>query len=358
MKLTLAENIRTLRKQKKLTQEKLAEALGVTVGAVYKWESGLSQPELGMLVELADFFDTSVDVLIGYKMKDNRLESTMERLGKYAQTLDPSLIQEAEKALAKYPHSFNIVYSCAMVYLVFGGNKKDKSYLRRAEELLEQSIVLSSQNEDPHISQATISGDMSLALFLLDEREKGLELLKKNNAGGIFDSEIGVLLSLFMDRPEEAEPYLSGALMSNISSLLNVICAYVFLFRKRKDWRSALAITTWGVDVLSGLLLDKEAAVMDKVMSELLILKAYAEDKSGRTGEMDETLLKAKTYAARFDATPDYSLDSIRFVDRRNQTLYFDIFGETASGSIAALLDLLADQKLTDRWQEICGHGE
>ena len=339
MKLTLAENIRTLRKQKKLTQEKLAEALGVTVGAVYKWESGLSQPELGMLVELADFFDTSVDVLIGYKMKDNRLESTMERLGKYAQTLDPSLIQEAEKALAKYPHSFNIVYSCAMVYLVFGGNKKDKSYLRRAEELLEQSIVLSSQNEDPHISQATISGDMSLALFLLDEREKGLELLKKNNAGGIFDSEIGVLLSLFMDRPEEAEPYLSGALMSNISSLLNVICAYVFLFRKRKDWRSALAITTWGVDVLSGLLLDKEAA-------------------SDRTGEMDETLLKAKTYAARFDATPDYSLDSIRFVDRRNQTLYFDIFGETASGSITALLDLLADQKLTDRWQEICGHGE
>ena len=75
MKLSLAENIRTLRKQRKLTQEKLAEALGVTVGAVYKWESGQSQPELNLLVEMADFFDTSVDVLLGYRMKDNSLDA-------------------------------------------------------------------------------------------------------------------------------------------------------------------------------------------------------------------------------------------------------------------------------------------
>ena len=67
----LAENIRTFRKARSLTQEQLAEVLGVTTGAVYKWEARLSQPELGMLMELADFFDTSVDVLLGYEMKDN-----------------------------------------------------------------------------------------------------------------------------------------------------------------------------------------------------------------------------------------------------------------------------------------------
>ncbi len=56
MKLMLAENIRMFRKQRKLTQEKLAEALGVTVGAVYKWEAGLSQPELNLVAEMEDFF--------------------------------------------------------------------------------------------------------------------------------------------------------------------------------------------------------------------------------------------------------------------------------------------------------------
>ena len=63
----LAENIRAFRKQRLLTQEQLAEVLGVTTGAVYKWEAKLSQPELSMLMELADFFDTSVDVLLGYE---------------------------------------------------------------------------------------------------------------------------------------------------------------------------------------------------------------------------------------------------------------------------------------------------
>ena len=42
MELALAENIRRYRRERKLTQEQLAEVLGVTAGAVYKWESGVS----------------------------------------------------------------------------------------------------------------------------------------------------------------------------------------------------------------------------------------------------------------------------------------------------------------------------
>ena len=44
MQIRLSENIRALRRRHGLTQEQLAEALGMTPGAVYKWEAGLSQP--------------------------------------------------------------------------------------------------------------------------------------------------------------------------------------------------------------------------------------------------------------------------------------------------------------------------
>ncbi|MFR6410608.1 MAG: helix-turn-helix transcriptional regulator [Angelakisella sp.] len=47
MKIKLSENIRAFRKEHAMTQEQLAEVLNVTVGAVYKWESGQSVPELG-----------------------------------------------------------------------------------------------------------------------------------------------------------------------------------------------------------------------------------------------------------------------------------------------------------------------
>lgn len=83
MQIRLAENIRALRRQHRFTQEQLAESLGVTPGAVYKWEAGLSQPELAIIVELADLFDTSVDVLLGYEVKDNRRQTTAERLRRY-----------------------------------------------------------------------------------------------------------------------------------------------------------------------------------------------------------------------------------------------------------------------------------
>ena len=75
MKMRLAENIRAFRKERSLTQEQLSEALGVTAGAVYKWEAKLSIPELELIIQMADFFDTSVDVLLGYEVKDNRLEA-------------------------------------------------------------------------------------------------------------------------------------------------------------------------------------------------------------------------------------------------------------------------------------------
>ena len=42
MQIRLSENIRALRRRHGLTQEQLAEALGMTPGAVYKWEAGLS----------------------------------------------------------------------------------------------------------------------------------------------------------------------------------------------------------------------------------------------------------------------------------------------------------------------------
>ena len=42
----VADQICFYRRQEGLTQEQLAEALGMTPGAVYKWEAGLSQPEL------------------------------------------------------------------------------------------------------------------------------------------------------------------------------------------------------------------------------------------------------------------------------------------------------------------------
>ncbi len=63
--IKIHEQIAFLRKQKGLTQEELAKALGVTNQAVSKWESGQCCPDIQLLPDLATLFEVSVDELLG-----------------------------------------------------------------------------------------------------------------------------------------------------------------------------------------------------------------------------------------------------------------------------------------------------
>ena len=356
MELKLAENIRAFRKQRKMTQERLAEVLGVSVGAVYKWESGLSQPELSLIVEMADFFDTSVDVLLGCPLRDHRLDAALERMGACCRTLDPEALAEAGKLLGKYPHSFRVVYACASVHLVFGMAGGQPEQLRRALELLEQARGLLPQNDDPHVNDATICGGLSCAYLLLGEREKALELLKRNNANQTFSADIGNVLAVFMDRPEEAVPFLAEGLVNGIITLINAIFGYLFVFRARRDWESALAIATWGNDLLPGLKTGCAPSFMDKVQAEMLLMLAYARAKAGMREFSLESLSKAAQCAARFDSTPDYSFRTMLFVDDPEPSAIFDALGATASRSIGRILELLGDEAFSAQWKEVSEH--
>jgi len=61
-----AKRLAELRKTRDgLTQEKLANILGVTQQAVGRWEKGLNKPDNDILVKLADFYHVSIDYILG-----------------------------------------------------------------------------------------------------------------------------------------------------------------------------------------------------------------------------------------------------------------------------------------------------
>ena len=67
MSLKIAENLLFLRKQQGITQEALAEVLGVTSQSISKWELGINCPDISLLPEIASFYKISIDELLGYK---------------------------------------------------------------------------------------------------------------------------------------------------------------------------------------------------------------------------------------------------------------------------------------------------
>ena len=62
-------NLQTLRETNRLTQRQISEDLGITQQAYSRYERGDREPDLEMLCKLADYFNVSVDYLIGHESK-------------------------------------------------------------------------------------------------------------------------------------------------------------------------------------------------------------------------------------------------------------------------------------------------
>ena len=352
MKMMLAENIRAFRKARSLTQEQLSEALGVTAGAVYKWEAKLSTPELELIIQMADFFDTSVDVLLGYEVKDNRLETTVKRLQEYRRSKDWDGLAEAEKALKKYPHSFQIVSESAALYRAFGFESGDKALFRRALELLEQSRLLLPQNEDPQISEQTIYGRLAQTYLGLGETDKAIELWKTHNADGVYSPRIGHILAQ-SDHIEEAVPFLSEALLKLVSDLITTIIGYVNVYLNHGDHASAQAILHWGISLLQGLREGGKPNYFDRVSAVLLVALAGSQHLSGQGEAARDTLKKAKELAAFFDASPSYDESDIRFVGRIEGASAYDDLGATAMDGVRNAVSQFENEEFTALWSAV-----
>lgn len=83
--MKLSERLYTLRKARGLTQEELAEALGVSRQAVSKWESGAAMPDTEKLIALSKYFGVTIDSLISGDTTEENGKINAEN----AKTLNP-----------------------------------------------------------------------------------------------------------------------------------------------------------------------------------------------------------------------------------------------------------------------------
>lgn len=109
------EKLQELRKNRKLTQEELAEAIFVSRAAVSKWESGRGYPNIDFLKELSAFFEVTIDDLLSGEMllsiaeKENKsnIQSICDRLLGIIDVCSIMLI-----VLPLYPNTVNgFIYS-------------------------------------------------------------------------------------------------------------------------------------------------------------------------------------------------------------------------------------------------------
>lgn len=68
------KHLKELRIQKDLSQQKLADILHISQQSIYKYENDITSPDLHTVIKMAEFFDCSVDYLIGYSDIPHKVE--------------------------------------------------------------------------------------------------------------------------------------------------------------------------------------------------------------------------------------------------------------------------------------------
>lgn len=358
MKITLAENIRTLRKARSMTQERLAEAMGVSVGAVHKWETGSSMPEIRLLMELADLFGVSVDALLGYEITGSSVDDIIERINSCLHTKDfDSALTEADKAMLRYPNNFRIVSCCADAYERKGIETGDKTSLMRAIELWERSVPLLSQNSDPEISEMTIRSDIATCYIMLGQTDKGLEILKRYNYGGINNALLGLIHSQdeCFSAPD-AEKYLVRGLGGIVIDAIRCMSGYVRYYVHKGNIPAALEASQWLTGFLQSLREDTdELCYFDRVIATFHAVSASMLRLLGSEEQSDRLLGQAYKMAVAFDARPVFDARAVKFVigEVGNATASDDM-GESVMAAIEKILR--SDERIRptlERWEQL-----
>jgi len=95
--MKIGEKIKELRKKRGVTQEQLAENLGVSFQAVSKWENNIAYPDIALVPALASFFEVTTDYLFDYTVPKSRPEvkvfkpETYDDLNKILELLQKSV---------------------------------------------------------------------------------------------------------------------------------------------------------------------------------------------------------------------------------------------------------------------------
>lgn len=109
--------LKTLRKEKNLTQEQMAEQLNVSNRTVSRWETGSNMPDISMLVEIAEFFDVSIPEIIKGERRNQDMKDEVKEV---AETMSDYATAEKETLIKSIRRISIIGLIALLIYMLLG----------------------------------------------------------------------------------------------------------------------------------------------------------------------------------------------------------------------------------------------
>ena len=286
--MEIGKRIQRLRREKDLTQEQMAAALGVTSAAVSKWETGAAIPDVSMLCPLARMLGTTVDGLLDFRpaLEQGEIDALLEDRRKLfeARKIEEG-VASCEALLREYPDDLRLKCAAAGLYVMYmpaildtDGNK---DHMKRVTALLEES----RKSGDPLL--AASSRSMLVSLYVMQEEpDRALEILDEEPEArmNVRTARANILLRKG-DLDEAEKLYQTELWAAGREVSLNLAGLYNAAYR-REDWTRALAC----VDMALAVERTLGTGELGGLSGSLYMLRAEVLRRQGRLDEAMEGL--------------------------------------------------------------------
>ncbi|MBQ7827468.1 MAG: helix-turn-helix transcriptional regulator [Clostridia bacterium] len=258
--MTIGEKIKYLRQKNDVTQEKLAEYLGITYQSISKWENGNGMPDISLVVPLANFFGVSLDELFDRDsdMQAAEIEEYMKKAGELA---NRGLVAEElalwREAVQKYPRD----YSCLnmLAHALYGtvnhSEEFDHVQDQNAKEAVDICERILRDCTDNGVRESAIQ--ILVLIYSTDnlaiaDEEKAVEYA--NMAGSFICSREILLTHAYYT--EERKKDAVGQEHRNALRFMDVICTNMMYhpYPTTGEWKMALeaALKLWSTLIYDG----------------------------------------------------------------------------------------------------------
>lgn len=108
MRLNIGENIKKLRTLKNVTQEELADHLGISYQAVSRWEKGQCYPDIELIPEIANFFEIRLDELMCVEQTKDEINKILSKMSEITYMDNATALSTLRELQKQFPHNWSI----------------------------------------------------------------------------------------------------------------------------------------------------------------------------------------------------------------------------------------------------------
>ncbi len=281
--MNIGKKIYMLRKEKNITQEQLAKAIGISTPAVSKWETGTTMPDITLIAPIARFFQVSIDELFSFKseLTQKEADKLLEDVREVCKNNGfRNGMEKGFELLKQYPNSdylkLEIAMDAQMLAFTVTEDYSEEEYediLKRTTKLLEE--LMYSEDADIRMAATYCVAIRYMIQKRLDEAEVLLEKLPKKQYNGEY-----ILPSVFLSKGEYDKSLQAAErnllqdyqhMLSDIQTLHKVACKqknYEMALKYAQGYYSIANTIGYTLDCSSQLMLDTYVLMEDNNKAE------------------------------------------------------------------------------------------